>query len=47
MEEREWAAWWRASGEDQLRALLMAVWDPIGVEAPLPRTTNTTATCRA
>lgn len=26
-----WRTWWRESGEDELRAILMREWDPIGV----------------
>lgn len=32
---REWMRWWRLTGEDGLRTLLLSEWDPIGiVEAP-------------
>jgi hypothetical protein len=31
----DWLAWWRASGERELRCILMTAWDPIGVaDAP-------------
>jgi hypothetical protein len=28
----EWRRWWKERGEDELRALLMAAWDPIAVK---------------
>jgi hypothetical protein len=31
MDVRDWNRWWRQSGGDQLRDLVMRVWDPIGV----------------
>jgi hypothetical protein len=32
VELSDWRRWWRDRGEDELRALLMAAWDPIGVK---------------
>lgn len=32
MELSDWRQWWKERGEDELRALLMAAWDPIGVK---------------
>jgi hypothetical protein len=32
---QDWLAWWTASGERELRCILMTAWDPIGVaDAP-------------
>ena len=31
MELEEWHRWWKTSGAHRLRMLLMAYWDPIGV----------------
>jgi hypothetical protein len=31
MELEEWHRWWKTSGARELRMLLMASWDPIGV----------------
>jgi hypothetical protein len=28
----DWRRWWKERGEDELRALLMAAWDPIAVK---------------
>jgi len=28
----DWRRWWNERGEDELRALLMAAWDPIAVK---------------
>ena len=28
--DSEWAAWWKRQGEDELRLILWAAWDPIG-----------------
>ena len=31
----DWPAWWRASGQRELRCILMTAWDPVGVgDAP-------------
>jgi hypothetical protein len=31
----DWVQWWRATGERELRCILMAAWDPVGVgDAP-------------
>jgi hypothetical protein len=36
VELSDWRRWWKERGEDELRALLMAAWDPIGVKhAPI------------
>ena len=32
MRLEEWHRWWKSSGAHELRSLLMAEWDPIGVE---------------
>ena len=32
MELPDWRRWWKERGEDELRALLMAAWDPIAVK---------------
>ncbi len=28
--DSEWTAWWKRQGEDELRLILWAAWDPIG-----------------
>lgn len=28
--ESEWATWWKRQGEEELRLILWAAWDPIG-----------------
>ncbi|MCI0636011.1 MAG: hypothetical protein L0206_19160 [Actinobacteria bacterium] len=35
MELSDWRRWWRERGEDELRTLLMTVWNPIGVKDDL------------
>src|SRR5687767_9956744 len=38
VELSDWRRWWKEQGEDGLRAVLMAAWDPIGVkDDPLAR----------
>jgi hypothetical protein len=32
VELSDWRRWWKERGEDELRALLMAAWDPIVVK---------------
>jgi hypothetical protein len=32
VELADWRRWWKERGEDELRALLMAAWDPIAVK---------------
>ena len=32
VELSDWQRWWKERGEDELRARLMAAWDPIGVK---------------
>jgi hypothetical protein len=32
VELSDWRRWWKERGEDELRALLMTAWDPIGVK---------------
>lgn len=32
--ESQWATWWRHTGEEELRLILWAAWDPIGVGVP-------------
>jgi hypothetical protein len=31
MDLQEWSRWWKETGSQQLRQLVMKVWDPIGV----------------
>jgi hypothetical protein len=32
-EQSEWATWWKRQGEEELRLILWAAWDPIFLEA--------------
>jgi hypothetical protein len=36
VELSDWRRWWKRRGEDELRSLLLAAWDPIGVKDEPP-----------
>jgi hypothetical protein len=38
LEPKEWAKWWKESGERELRQILFWRWDPIGVADEFPYT---------